>query len=333
MGFGQTTERGGRCIARLVAITLGSLAVIADMATRQEIASAAERPPEWGRYRDRNFGMVFDFPAHIFPLKSAQQGGEGVLFSTPDGRAHLRVFGFRNKGNQRPGEYLSQIANFEHARFTYVRSTRRFFVASGTRDEMIFYRRCNFFRGKRVGCLQLNYPVQEKRAWDKVVTRISLSLAAVDPNAAQINSKSVPFEVVADNANATIAANKQTPSSAPFGNKTDPFGRRAKHTIAEKMVALPPAQVDKPHPREKAKEKIATMLEDPGSAEFGETRRTIKNLRGEFLDTICGYVKGKSASGGDTGEMPFLYLVQDNEAYLVDGSSPMAETLYRVLCE
>jgi BA14K-like protein len=105
--------------------------------------------------------------------------------------------------------------------------------------------------------------------------------------------------------------------------------------VAGKIRPSPSTQLnDKADPvTEKAKATIATMLENPGSAEFGKTRRTIKNLRGDFLDTICGYVKGKSASSGDTVEMPFLYLVQDNEAYLVDGSSPMAETLYRVLCK
>jgi len=307
---------------------------MADMAARQEIASAAERSSGWGRYRDRNFGMVFDFPAHIFPLKSVQQGGEGVLFSTPDGRAHLRVFGFRNRANQMPRDHLSQIANFEQAKFTYVRTTRRFFVASGTRNGMIFYRRCNFFRGKRVGCLQLDYPVQDKRAWDNVVTRISLSLAMADLNTAQIETKSVAFEDDDDNANATIAANKQTASSAPFGNKTDPVARSGRHTIAQNMAAVPPAQVGKPDSIiETAKARISTMLEDPASAEFGEIRRALKNLRGESLDTICGSVKGKSASAGATGEMPFLYIIQDTAAFLVDGSSPVADTLYSVLCK
>jgi hypothetical protein len=38
----------------------------------------------------------------------------------------------------------------------------------------------------------------------------------------------------------------------------------------------------------------------------------------EPVDTICGYVKGKNASGGDTEEMPFLYIIRDDrdgEAY------------------
>jgi hypothetical protein len=334
MWLAPTGWTGGRWAAWLVAITLGSLLVMADTAARQETASAAERSPGWGRYRDRDFGMAFDFPARIFPLKSAEQGGEGVLFSTPDGRARLRVFGFRNEANHTPRGYLSRIANFKQARFTYVRTTRRFFVASGTRDEMIFYRRCNFFRDKRVGCLQLDYPVQEKRAWDDIVTRISLSLAAADRNTAQIDSKSVPFEVDAENANSTLVANKQTRSSIPFGKKNDPVARTGKHTIAEKKAALPPAQLHhKADPiTEKAKARIAAMIEDPASAEFGEIRRAVKSLRDEMLDTICGYVKGKNASGGETGEMPFLYIVQHKQAYLVDGTSPMAETVYGVLC-
>jgi hypothetical protein len=130
--------------------------------------------------RDRDLGMAFDFPAHIFSLESSEEVGEGILFSTPDNRARIRVFGFRNEANDTPRRYLRRIANAEQARFTYVRTTPRFFVASGTHDGMIFYRRCNFFGDKRVSCFQLDYPEGEKREWDNIVTRISLSLAAAD---------------------------------------------------------------------------------------------------------------------------------------------------------
>jgi len=83
---------------------------------------------------------------------------------------------------------------------------------------------------------------------------------------------------------------------------------------------------------EKAKAAIAVIMESPASAKFGEMKRAVKSLLGEPLDTICGYVKGRDPSGGDTGEMPFLYIIHHDEAYLVDGSSPVAETLHRVLC-
>jgi hypothetical protein len=164
----------------LISSVLASLIVMAEAGARSDAASAAERPPGWGRYRDRSFGMAFDFPAHIFSLRSAEQGRDAVLFSTPDGRARIRVFGFRNEANESPRGYLRRIANPDEARFTYVRTARRFFVASGRRNGTIFYRRCNFFPDKRVSCLQVDYPQREKRAWDGIVTRISLSLAPAD---------------------------------------------------------------------------------------------------------------------------------------------------------
>jgi hypothetical protein len=149
------------------------------VADRHSVATAAEA--QWGRYRDPQFGLAFDFPAHIFRLDAAEQREDGIVFETPDSRARVRVFGFRNESNVTPKRYLRKMARDE-AKFTYVRTTSRFFVVSGPRDGSIFYRRCNFFRSadKHVGCVELEYPEGEKTAWDDVVTRISLSLAAAE---------------------------------------------------------------------------------------------------------------------------------------------------------
>src|SRR4051812_48860672 len=113
----------------LILLVLGCLAVVTDAAGREQTEAAA-RAPGWGRYRDRDLGMTFDFPAHIFSLKSAEQGGQGVLFSTPDGRARIRVFTFANEANDTPRRYLDRTAKAGEGRFTYVRATARFFVAS-----------------------------------------------------------------------------------------------------------------------------------------------------------------------------------------------------------
>src|SRR5262249_20692115 len=119
--------------------TFLALAVIALALSGESLAaSAPEEPSGWGRYRDRQFGLVFDFPAATFSLKSAEQAREGVVFSTPDGRAHIRVFGFPNETGDTPARYLRRIAKPDEAKFTYVRTDARFFVASGTRDGMIF---------------------------------------------------------------------------------------------------------------------------------------------------------------------------------------------------
>ena len=58
---------------------------------------------------------------------------------------------------------------------TYRRVTRRFFVASGFDGDNIFYDRCNFISHSEK-CVHIEYPKRDIRAWDKIVTRISLSL-------------------------------------------------------------------------------------------------------------------------------------------------------------
>jgi hypothetical protein len=151
------------------------------MAVSRSSDVAAEGSSGWGQYRDKELGLTFDLPAHIFSLDSAKRGRPGTLFSSPDGRAQVRVFGSVNKTNDTPRQYLRRTAGPDQANFTYVRTTSRFFVASGTRDGMIFYRRCHFSSSaaKRIGCIQLDYPQREKRAWDAAVTRMSRSLRMV----------------------------------------------------------------------------------------------------------------------------------------------------------
>jgi hypothetical protein len=84
----------------------------------------------------------------------------------------------------------------------------------------------------------------------------------------------------------------------------------------------------------KAKISVAAKMEDPASVEFGDVKRAIrKNTLGRPMDTICGHVRGKNASGTDTGERPFLYLVKEDDAYVVDGKADSAAAIaYRNIC-
>jgi hypothetical protein len=84
----------------------------------------------------------------------------------------------------------------------------------------------------------------------------------------------------------------------------------------------------------KAKISIAARMENPASAEFSDMKRAVRmNMIGRPVDTICGHVRGKNASGGDVGDMPFLYLVKDDDAYVVDGKTDSAAAIaYRNIC-
>jgi len=85
---------------------------------------------------------------------------------------------------------------------------------------------------------------------------------------------------------------------------------------------------------EKAKASVAAKMENPSSAEFSGLDRSFrKNMLGRAVDTICGHVRGKNASGGATGERPFLYLVKEDDAFVVDGKPDSAAAIaYRNIC-
>jgi hypothetical protein len=84
----------------------------------------------------------------------------------------------------------------------------------------------------------------------------------------------------------------------------------------------------------RAKATTAATLENPASAEFGDLNRAIrKDLSGQPVDTICGHVKGKKASGEETQDRSFLYLVKEDRAYIDDGyPESVATTWNHVVC-
>jgi hypothetical protein len=84
----------------------------------------------------------------------------------------------------------------------------------------------------------------------------------------------------------------------------------------------------------KAKITVAAKMENSASAEFVDMKRVMReNIFGQPFEVICGHVKGKKKSGEATGERSFLYLVKEDEAFIV-GSNPdsMAAIAYRAHC-
>jgi len=81
-----------------------------------------------------------------------------------------------------------------------------------------------------------------------------------------------------------------------------------------------------------AKTKISAKMGNPASVEFREMKRAErKNSVGESIDSICGYVRGKTASGEESGDKPFLYLVKEDEAYI--GGYSMATSPQHNICD
>ena len=152
-----------------------------------------------------------------------------------------------------------------------------------------------------------------------------------------IELKPASFKANSATTKAKLAAKTEKLSSNDDRDKHHLATKKSKSTLAAAKVE-PPASGQPAEPSDpvitRAKTAIAAKLEVPASAEFREMKRAIrKNTFGQSVDTICGRVKGKKASGEDTGDKPFLYLIADDDAYVVDGPpGSAAASAYRNIC-
>lgn len=133
----------------------------------------------------------------------------------------------------------------------------------------------------------------------------------------------------------TAAKPAKPPSAQPSKppEKSEEKAASANTPKPETQVAPPSATPEAVV--QKAKTKIAASIDDPASAEFDDMKRALrKNTFGQPIDTICGHVKGKKKSGENTGELPFLYLVKEDTAYVVvdANAESVAAVAYRTIC-
>ncbi|NJL08205.1 MAG: hypothetical protein HC900_08010 [Methylacidiphilales bacterium] len=141
--------------------------------------AAAQQPAEqWITYKNPRFGTTADVPRHLLPRQLPDPvNGDGRRWSSTDGRATLAVFGSFNALELTPERYVEDIHADLLAHADYRRTTATWFVISGTKDDVVFYNRCNFTPDLHVQhCIALSYPASDARAWDAAVTRISKSL-------------------------------------------------------------------------------------------------------------------------------------------------------------
>jgi len=157
--------------------------------------------------------------------------------------------------------------------------------------------------------------------------------APVDPTAVQTDLKPIAFKAETQEVEPTIGSDRK-PSSVQSRKKAGFATKKIRPATAQQTEIPPPPPNDQSDPVvAKAKASIAGALAHPEAAEFTEIRQTVKNLLGELVDAVCGYVNAENRSGADGGRIPFVYIIQHDEGYLADGSSLMAETAYRNVCE
>ena len=139
-----------------------------------------------------------------------------------------------------------------------------------------------------------------------------------------------------ERANAPVVVKPAVPPPGPPAEMSVPDLKKTEPAMPAKMgVAAPSQPPETSDPvLKKAKTTVAAKMEDPASAEFVDMKRAMRrNTFGQSFDIICGHVKGKKTSGDATGARAFLYLVKEDEAFIV-GSNPnsVAAIAYRAHC-
>ena len=136
----------------------------------------AAQPLQWVRYEIHESGASVDIPRSIFSENAGKpETGYGGRFLSSDRRANLTIQSVTNTDGSSPAAFLAR--RNPPRDIVYKRVTPRFFVVSSFRQGKIWYDRCNF-AGRYINCVLVNYPAEEKRQWDGVVTRISNTLAS-----------------------------------------------------------------------------------------------------------------------------------------------------------
>ena len=133
----------------------------------------------------------------------------------------------------------------------------------------------------------------------------------------------------------TIGGRTEGSASDQLSETSDPVPKKEPTTIGGGTEGSASDQLSETSDPvlKKAKITVAAKMEDPTYAEFVDMKRVMrKNSFGEF-EIICGHVKGKMKSGEATGDKPFLYLVKEDEAFVVGGNPDlMAAIVYRAQC-
>ena len=135
---------------------------------------ASAQSVRWTKYSIPQTGTSVDIPSSIFTQLLEKPDGYGERLRSWDGRADLTIQSVPNRNGDSPEAYLKR--QNPPSRIVYKRLAPNYFVVSSFKGDQIWYDRCNF-SVSFIHCVLINYPADEKRQWDGVVTRISHSLS------------------------------------------------------------------------------------------------------------------------------------------------------------
>lgn len=154
----------------LLAAPLVLAAAVCDPAQAQRLRS----------FEEGQFGTQSLVPSSW--RKVADPRWEGSRFVSPDGQSSLVVYALPRKDSESVADHMRWFTRLNGEEITYLKRGRSWVVVSGYKGDRIYYRKA------RLGCggtvwhhIALEYPAENKRGYDGIVTAISQSLQPGDP--------------------------------------------------------------------------------------------------------------------------------------------------------
>ncbi len=130
----------------------------------------------WQTYVNDRFGSTADIPAG-WQAGTPPENGDGLEFTSPDGKATLIVSGGLNVWDRLDEAFAIFATPGEGETITYRHQDRRSIVVSGTRADHIFYRKSILScHGTVWNSIALDYPAAQKQAFDQIVGHVAASL-------------------------------------------------------------------------------------------------------------------------------------------------------------
>ena len=128
-------------------------------------------------YRNGRFGVSADVPSD-WKAGEGPENNDGLVFTSPDGASTITVSGILNTDNAPAAAVIADEQRAQDGEtVTYRKAGARQSVISGTRGNMIFYRKailsCN---DQILNHLSIEYPVAQKPAFDALVTHVAASM-------------------------------------------------------------------------------------------------------------------------------------------------------------
>lgn len=126
-------------------------------------------------YYNERYGFSLNLPADVSKPGNAGNPDLGGLWTSPDGQARLIAVAIENTAGDSLSTYRSFVIeqSYKTAKFDYTPVRGNWFVLSGILDDRIFYERITFAcNGQYIYGWQLQYPVAERKLYDRIVEDI-----------------------------------------------------------------------------------------------------------------------------------------------------------------